>query len=393
MKKPFDTTSKPAVAKGAGRYVVGDVQPFDQKNEMFKRPLWDESVADLGRKYYGLWEPQDDRPGYGFLDQAFKNATYYIDFAFAHGMFGGRWGLYAWESKPWGENIQPKGLNLDVDDSHQLTRAIKKAATFFGASLVGICSLDRRWLYSHHYYPKLAGFSETVEEVDIPEDYKYAIVLAYEGDYETLKYSPAYPAGAAVGMGYTKMAVTAATMAQFIRLLGYKAIPAANDTACSVPMAIDAGMGELSRAGWLITPQCGPRVRLNKIFTDLPLIPDEPIEFGVWDFCHTCGKCALHCPGQAIPFGDPTTDIQDCSNREGLYRWPLNAVKCFHFWSVNGTACANCIRVCPFNKPEGILHSAVKWGIRNTHMFNRLFLRGDDLMGYGKQKKAGLFWV
>ena len=103
MKTGVNIISKEAVAKGAGRYVVGNVQPFDQKNEMFKRPLWDESVADLGRKYYGLWEPQEDRPGYGFLDQAFKNATYYIDFAFAHGMFGGRWGFMPGRANPGGK--------------------------------------------------------------------------------------------------------------------------------------------------------------------------------------------------------------------------------------------------------------------------------------------------
>jgi reductive dehalogenase len=384
--------SKEAVAKGAGRYVVGTLTPFDQKDEMFKRPLWDESVADLGQKFYGRWEPQKDRAGYGQMDQAIKNASYYVDLAFAHGMFGGRWGLYAWESKLWGENIQPKGAKLPGDDPLALTLGIKRAARFFGASLVGICELDRRWLYSHHYYPKLSGFPDPVEKVEIPPEYKYAIVLAYAGNYEDYRYAPAYPSGAAVGLGYSQMAYSAGLISQFIRLLGYKALPMGNDTACSVPLAIDAGLGELSRAGWLITPQFGPRIRLNKIFTDLPLVPDKPIEFGVWDFCSICAKCAEYCPGKAIPTGEPTSDVIDISNRKGLYRWPLNAEKCFRFWSVNGTACATCIRVCPFNKPAGKIHDAVRWGIKHTRRLNKLFLWGDNFLKYDKKVDPGHFW-
>jgi len=389
---PYDIHSTEAVAKGAARYIAGEVRPFDQKYEMFKRPLWDDSVADLGKRFYGRWDPQEARAGYRLLDQALKNASYYVDMAFGHGMFGGRFGLYAWESKLWGENIHPKGLKLDVSDPATMTRELKRAALFFGASLVGACELDRRWLYSHHYYPSLSGFKETVQKVEIPEEYKYAIVLAYEGDYETLRYSPTYPAGAAIGLGYSQMATTAGLVAQFIRLLGYKAIPMGNDTACSVPLAIDAGLGELSRAGWLITPRYGPRIRLNKIFTDLPLLPDQPVEFGVWDFCKVCGKCAKYCPGQAISYGEPTTDIVDVSNREGLYRWPLNAVKCFKFWSVNGTACVNCIRVCPFNKPSGWFHDLVRWGIKRLRFLSKVFLWGDDLVGYGKPADPDCFW-
>jgi len=35
------------VAKGAGRYVVGKVERFDQKNEMFNRPVWDAKMAQF----------------------------------------------------------------------------------------------------------------------------------------------------------------------------------------------------------------------------------------------------------------------------------------------------------------------------------------------------------
>jgi reductive dehalogenase len=189
------------------------------------------------------------------------------------------------------------------------------------------------------------------------------------------------------------MPFIAATVAQFIRGLGYRAIPTANDTACSIPLAIDAGLGELGRNGMLVTPEFGPRVRLSKVFTDLPLVPDKPVEFGVWDFCMVCERCAKNCPSQSIPYGEPTTDVCNVSNRKGLYRWPVNGEKCIAFWERNHSAsCLNCIRVCPFNKPSGWLHEAVKFGVKNYRWLDRAFLWGDTLFGYGRKQSPDRYW-
>ena len=189
------------------------------------------------------------------------------------------------------------------------------------------------------------------------------------------------------------MAFTAGLLAHYIRGLGYKAIACGNDTACSIPIAIDAGLGELARNGLLITPTFGPRVRLAKVITDLPLFPDRPIEFGVWEFCLKCEKCADKCPSKSIAFGKPTDKQNNISNREGILRWPINAETCLAFWAKNGTDCANCIRTCPFNKPAGRLHDLVRWGISKTPRLNNLFLWGDDFFGYGKKGNADTFWA
>jgi len=50
-----------------------------------------------------------------------------------------------------------------------------------------------------------------------------------------------------------------------------------NDTALSIPLAIDAGLGELGRNGLLITAEYGYCIRLCKIFTNLPLIVVCPL--------------------------------------------------------------------------------------------------------------------
>ncbi len=40
------------VDQGAERYAAGEILPFDRKNKIFKRPLWDPTMRDLGQKFY-----------------------------------------------------------------------------------------------------------------------------------------------------------------------------------------------------------------------------------------------------------------------------------------------------------------------------------------------------
>jgi reductive dehalogenase len=379
--------------QGASRYVVGDTRPFDQKNEMFKRPFWDPDLLDLGKRFYKDNVMPRNKPGYMLKDQAVVNASWYLDDAcHSHAEKGGGRNLYAWD---WNGRFSyprvPSGLKISGDDPMSVTRDLKKVATFFGASLTGICKLDPRWLYASSYYITSRGGIEAANKV--PEEFKYAMVLAVEMDYEGIMHSPAHPASAATGLGYSKMAFVAGLVAQYIRGLGFKAIPSGNHTACSIPMAIDAGLGEMARNGLLVTPEFGPRVRLAKVLTNLPLVPDKPIEFGVGDFCLICGKCAQKCPSKAIVHGGPSPEPHNISNREGVNTWHIHADKCLTFWADNGTDCSNCIRVCPFNKPPGKLHDMVRWGINHTRWLDRLFLWGDDVMGYGKRKNAKYYWT
>ena len=378
------------VDTGARRYVVGNLNPFDQKNEMFCRPLWDEKMLGLGEKFYMTEVPPKDKPGFRLKDQSMVNAAWHLENTFAQGVAGGRMGMYAWEWEQIFEfPLVPPGLKIDGDDPRAITNDIKKAANFFGASLVGICRLDRGWVYSSAFPLR----DQKSMPNDLPEEYQFAIAIAVEMDYEAIRCSPSSPSSAATGLGYSKMAFTTGLLAHHIRGLGYKAIACGNDTACSIPLAIDAGLGELGRNGMLIHPDFGPRIRLSKIFTDLPLVADKPVEFGVWDFCMICEQCAKHCPSQSIPFGKPTTDIRNASNREGLFRWPVNGETCLAFWERNHSgSCLNCIRTCPFNKPPGWLHEAVRYGVNNFRWLDHMFIWADDIFGYGKKHDANEFW-
>ena len=378
------------VAQGARRYVVGRVAPFDQKNEMFRRPVWDPNLLSLGEKFYRSPVAPRNRAGRRLADLALVNASWHLENICAQGVGSGKTGLYAWQ---WEEIFNyprvPRGLRIDTADPETVTRELKRAARFFGAALVGVCELDRDWLYASVYSRR----KRRALPNDVPAEYRHAVVVAVEMDYGAIGCSPGGPASAATGLGYSKMAFVAGLLAHHIRGLGFKAIACGNDTGCSIPMAIDAGLGELARNGLLVTPQYGPRVRLAKVLTDMPLLPDRPIAFGVWEFCRICKKCARQCPSQSISHAEPTDRPNDISNRPGVLRWPIKAETCLAFWARRGHDCSNCIRSCPFNKPDGMLHDLVRWGISRLPRLHRLFLWGDDIFGYGRRQDPGRFWT
>lgn len=227
----------------------------------------------------------------------------------------------------------------------------------------------------------------------IPETMINVIVLAFEMDYDSIDAAPTIQGDIATMDGYSKMAVTAGAMAKFIRGLGYHAIPCGNNTGISVPQAIEAGLGEGGRNGILITPKYGPRVRLAKVITDLPMAKDQPIRFGVREFCQVCKKCADLCPTQAISYQGPTMEPTTISSNPGVKKWSVHAEKCYLGWTANGSGCGQCIRVCPFNKPEGWLHEATRILIgAQSGSLDKLLVNLDDASGYGQAEPSFNFW-
>ena len=368
---------------------------FDQRNTMYcrtrdtERP--DPPIIELGRKHYGVHQ-FGDRLGYTMKDWAFSMAAWYLEREFGRGNFVGDYGLYEWYPDPSETAIRDRmtpGEKWTVSDPEKMSRDIKRTAKFLGASLVGICKLDQRWLYSHRFHPHTFEYSP----IDIPPEFEHAIVMAHEMDYELVKTSPACPGFTATGRAYSMMAFAASSLAHYIRSLGYKAIPCGNDTALSIPLAINAGLGELGRNGLLITERFGPRVRISKVFTDLPLVPDKPIEFGVREFCDTCKRCAEECPGRAISFGEPTSEGPTISNSSGAYKWYIDPEKCLEFWVRNNGSCTNCVRVCPFNKSMGWLHDSARFMVKNAPWLDSLLVQIDKALGYGKRAGVEEYWV
>ncbi|MEE8448828.1 MAG: reductive dehalogenase [Thermodesulfobacteriota bacterium] len=366
---------------------VSSVERFDQKNIMFRRAGWDPECASSGKKFFGQHYPKK-QPGYTLEDYALLNSSWYVERRFGHGNELGNTDLFSWECLDGRVNKLAPGQKLDSIDPKVMSERIKKVANLFGASLVGVAELDERWVYSHSY----DSITKASKPLELPEECKYVVVIGIEMDYDLVKTSPLAMANATSGLAYSKMPFVAGLVGQFIRLLGYKALPIGNDTALSIPIAIDAGLGELGRNGLLITPSFGPRVRICKVITDLPLVPDPPCEFGVEDFCQKCKKCAEHCPSQAILAEERTASPLNISNNSGALKWPVDAERCFKYWAANGASCCVCIRVCPFNKKPGRIHDLSRFFIEKAPSLNNFFIWLDDALGYGKQARAERFW-
>jgi reductive dehalogenase len=372
---------------------------FDQVNEAFNRAMWDEDFQRTLPPDGGFGTVDDPtKPGYRREDLALSDAAWTIAGAFGtgSGMNGYHQGLYSLDNLEGPDEVEP--WDHSYLTSEEVTQRVKTAALFFGASLVGITELDPKWLYSRYSFmdePARQGDIRYIEAekaeyledgtLVIPQSHKYCIVMAYEMDYEGYRLSPGANASAATGNGYSRMAFTGASLAQFIRYLGYGAVPCGNNTGLSVPMAIDAGLGEKSRMGCLVTPKYGPRVRLNKVFTDMPLNCDAPISFGVTEFCGVCKKCAESCPSGAITGGEQSYTSDNISNIQGVYKWQNDMEKCFRFWMENGTDCSICLGICPFNKQEGWLHEATRILIgAQIGSLDKLLVKLDEASGFGQ---------
>ncbi|GAB4259919.1 MAG: hypothetical protein Kow0092_08440 [Deferrisomatales bacterium] len=359
------------------RFITGRLQRFDEDHTAYSRADRGEILGTRDALKRGLeTKAARDIPGYTREDFALALAGRTIDslcrkMVLSRADMPRRWNM-------------PDG-KMPVRDPSRMSEKVKRVARWFGAAATGICEINPLWLYSRWgtHNVKLAPQFHVGDPVELPEGVRYAVVMAIEMDYVDVQRSPAL--SPSTDLGYSQQAFAASSVAEFIRALGWQAIPSGNDMALSIPLAVDAGLGELGRNGQLITERFGPRVRLCKVFTDLPLQPDEPIDLGVQHFCDVCGKCAKRCPGNAIPKGERTDQPVNVSTSPGMLKWPVHADRCLEWWNRNGGYCTNCIRVCPYNKPKTPVHSVVRGILQRTSLLDRALLLGDDLLGYGRQ--------
>ncbi len=84
--------------------------------------------------------------------------------------------------------------------------------------------------------------------------------------------------------------------------------------------------------------------------------------------------------------GERTDKAWDLHNVPGIRKWPIKAMQCLDFWAKNGNHCSVCIRVCPWNKPNDLLHKFVRFFVERNIM-SKTIVHFDQLLGYGKQTK------
>ena len=378
----------PRALKGAEGYRVGPVNRFDERDIVFARNRSLPPGSDRYRQYYEQHPGKESfdsrrrekggpigRPG--AIDGGYPPNVAMILASFALP------GFLAAQAQVTPDPAKPQ-VSLNPKEASEI---IKGFARHLGAVLVGICRVNPLWTYSHRGEIFYGNWEDWGKEIG--DSLPYAVVIATEMDLENVGAGPHTPALVESSANYALGAYITTILAQWFGGLGYRAAAHHNRhyDLLLVPLAVDAGLGELGRHGYLVADQLGPRVRLFAVTTDMPLLPDRPIDRGVEAFCRVCKKCATACPSRSIP-------LEGMTVQNGLERWKLNEETCFDYWGKVGTDCSVCMGICPFSRPNRSVHLLVKWLLPRSFLAQK-FLPHLDNWVYGQKWKprAAAPWV
>ncbi len=341
------------------------------------------------------------KPGYSLPDQQLSEGAWTVMRSARPGT-----GLLSWTRTPVRTPTEP-GAQRYTALPEEMAAIVKAAARLYGARLAGIAPMNESYvnLQVPREDEKEKDKDIVFEDVDvpavtdtrfvIPRKMKWVIAIAIPMDLDLLSRAPTALGDAASALGYSHSAFVVSSLAVFIRGLGYEAIPCVNDTAQSIPFALDAGIGELGRLNKLVTPEFGPAVRLCKVFTDLPMAFDKPVDFGLVQFCKNCKKCAESCPSRALSFDDePSFKTRGPWNNPGHKAWFEDSYKCFQYWQKSGSACGICLVSCPYAKgAQAWIHEGVKAAASMAPATDGVFRIMDNAFGYGKQRDPEQWWT
>jgi reductive dehalogenase len=373
---------------------VGQIERFDERDTVFAREgLLPGSEAE---RHYHTLNPQlkeTDERLRKFIDDKLDKTAPSWGRAYYQAVFS----PIAHLALPDCVDGRPLPSQLGGSQS-QNAQLVKSLAHYIGADLVGIGPLRQEWVYSHRgtrpFFesqaanpPLFEGMSEDYtgrlwgDAIEI--QHRNAISLGFSQNIEVLRTGPGEASDLEIGRVYAKSALVACELASFIRSTGHaaRAHHARNYCVLVVPVAVDAGLGELARCGHMLNKIYGLNVRLSCVTTDLPLEHDSPVDIGVQDFCNKCIKCAKNCPVGAIPLG-PKEAVR------GIRKWQIDPEKCLTYWSTAGAACVICQLVCPWTKPTTMFHKTVAHIASTMGWTRRALLFGDDVFYGTKYKRA-----
>ena len=185
----------------AGIETTPEFERFSQKNDIFTRAFWDKTVqtqkTDAFFASYRMEAIPRRGDGFSQKDFALRNASWLISDIMADRFSsdGRREGFQA----PLSNDTPIADQKVKFKSPAQASSDIKKVASFFGADLSGITTLDDRWLYSK----RVDARDMSEKDIGLPEGITHVIVLGHEMDYEMVKTYPSALGGAATGREYS----------------------------------------------------------------------------------------------------------------------------------------------------------------------------------------------
>lgn len=370
--------------------VLDDFERFSQVDDVFSRSWWDPAIrSPNSERFYATYRRPlsqwRNAKGFTQRDYALRNAAWHVADLFAEQHEPARRDGFL---DPLSQLRDGASERVEPASPEQAATDLKRVAKVFGADLVGITGFDARWVYTERF----SAETGEAKPNDLPGGLDHVIVIGQAMDHDLTMTAPSALAGTATGLGYSKDAVVLLLVAQYLRNLGYRAVPSMNDTALAIPLALQAGLGEYGRHGLLITPEFGPRLRVGKIFTDYPLAHDRPRSFGVREFCGQCNRCAGACPARAIPHGEPVAVALNRSGLRGVRKWSVDGEACFGYWAKINSDCAICVRVCPYTRDYRRWWNRAWRRLAGTPL-RGLALRLDDRLGGGTRLKPTAWWA
>jgi len=258
-------------------------------------------------------------------------------------------------------------------DPEFLTQHIKSFGYFLKADVMGACRV-----------PESAYYSHDKQGNPISLRYENAVVIVMRKELKAMRASTGHDwMGDPISFqSYQHLGMVAETMANYIRRLGWDASPQYGPSFVNKysvlipPLLIAAGIGEVSRAGIVLNPYLGLAYKAAAVLTDMPIIPDKPIDFGLQDFCRDCKICAKNCPSKAISTGDKVM-------YNGYETWKLDTRRCasYNFTNKNGTMCNTCVKSCPWSNPSTFPHNLMRSLIIDIPFTRRIAIWIAEILG------------
>ena len=272
------------------------------------------------------------------------------------------------EANPVAAQKAPIPQNPEVLSHH-----IKSVGYFLKADVMGICKVPVSAYYNH---------DKQGNPIDVR--FENAIIIVMRKELKAIRASSGHDwMGDPISFqAYQHLGMVAETIANYIRRLGWDSSAQYGPsfvnryTVLLPPLLLAAGIGEVSRAGIILNPYLGLAFKAAVVLTDMPLVSDQPVDFGLQRFCQSCKICAENCPSKAISTGDKVM-------YNGYETWKLNTQRCasFNFTNKKGTMCNACVKSCPWSNPSTWSHNLVRELVMNISLTHPIAIQAARLLG------------